>query len=87
MAQAAGAPVPAEMRIFAIQQLGKLGTPDTVAPITLALMDSDPQVVSAALAALPDTDDPAALEALRRASEHEDAKVRAAAEARLRKLD
>jgi len=87
MARTAGSALPAEVRIFAIQQLGGAGSPEAIAALLLALLDTDGEVVAAAVAALPDTDDSTALDALRRATEHPDPKVSAAAKARLEQLD
>ena len=49
--------------------------------------DPNPQIVLAAVEALPDTNDSAALDRLRAASQHSDRKVRAAAAARLEELN
>ncbi len=86
MGGAASSDMPVEMRAFAVSQLGTLDPEVALAQIVQALSDREPVVVLAAIEALPQTDDEAALEALAELASHSDPRVESAARSKLASL-
>ena len=78
--------MPIANREGAAMAIGSFGLQEGVAPLVRAFGDPAPEVVVAAVTFLPDTDDAAALEALRALLSHPDTRVRAAAKVRLERM-
>jgi hypothetical protein len=72
--------LPATMRVFAAEQLGKIKSEETLPTLVEALEDSDPAVVVAAIWALKINGDPQAIPALEKLASHEDDEVRSASD-------
>lgn len=79
--------LPMGNRVGAVMAIGTLSEQEAVAPLVRLLSSSEPQIVVAAVEALPDARDPAVMEALRGLLSQPDASVRDAAEARLKRLE